>query len=72
MFSINQCAFLTTIDTSVRFHMTIPMENRSKDELFSRAPDCITPLPQQLTAKVGSLVCNLATRPLSNRCFNGH
>eukprot|EP00980_Cylindrotheca_fusiformis_P017121 scaffold5263_cov73-Cylindrotheca_fusiformis.AAC.1 len=31
---INQCAFLTTIDTSVRFRMTIPMENRSKDELF--------------------------------------
>eukprot|EP00980_Cylindrotheca_fusiformis_P008866 scaffold1891_cov62-Cylindrotheca_fusiformis.AAC.1 len=26
--------FLTTIDTSVRFRMTIPMENRSKDELF--------------------------------------
>eukprot|EP00980_Cylindrotheca_fusiformis_P012484 scaffold3071_cov84-Cylindrotheca_fusiformis.AAC.2 len=31
---INQCAFLTTIDKSVRFRMTIPIENRSKDELF--------------------------------------
>eukprot|EP00980_Cylindrotheca_fusiformis_P016549 scaffold4962_cov112-Cylindrotheca_fusiformis.AAC.3 len=31
---INQCAFLTTIDKSVQFRMTIPIENRSKDELF--------------------------------------
>eukprot|EP00980_Cylindrotheca_fusiformis_P020829 scaffold7825_cov87-Cylindrotheca_fusiformis.AAC.3 len=31
---INQCAFLTTIDKSVRFRMTIPIENCSKDELF--------------------------------------